>query len=113
MAFRILGKNDEVTTCECCGRTGLKATVILTNGEGEVRYGSECAAKATSTSAREVRQTLNAIEQFGEIERRKQAEAEAIRWGAFLAVHCPGKSRFEAIKILGGFAAAREVYRAG
>lgn len=44
--MKILGINDEVTTCECCGRSGLKRTVVLSTGEGEVRYGSECAAKA-------------------------------------------------------------------
>lgn len=45
MGWRILGKNDEVTTCECCGKTNLKLTVILTNGDGEVRYGRDCAAR--------------------------------------------------------------------
>lgn len=43
--WKVLGKNDEVTTCECCGKTNLKLTVILTNGEGEVRYGRDCAAR--------------------------------------------------------------------
>lgn len=44
--WRILGINDEVTTCECCGKSGLKCTVVLTNGESEVRYGRQCAAHA-------------------------------------------------------------------
>lgn len=44
--MKILGISDEVTTCECCGKKNLKRTVVLTNGEGEVHYGSECAAKA-------------------------------------------------------------------
>jgi hypothetical protein len=43
--WKVLGKNDEVTTCECCGKANLKLTVILTNGEGEVRYGRDCAAR--------------------------------------------------------------------
>lgn len=43
--WRILGKNDEVTTCECCGKTNLKLTVVLTDGEREVRYGRDCAAR--------------------------------------------------------------------
>lgn len=50
MALRIIGISDEVTTCECCGRTNLKKTVVLTDGEGEKRYGSECAAKAMRKS---------------------------------------------------------------
>lgn len=46
--MRILGINDEVTTCECCGRTDLKCTVVLTDDEGmsELRFGRQCAAKA-------------------------------------------------------------------
>jgi hypothetical protein len=43
--WKVLGKNDEVTTCECCGKANLKLTVILTNGECEVRYGRDCAAR--------------------------------------------------------------------
>ena len=50
----ILGINDEVTTCECCGRTNLKATVVLTHGEGEVHYGRECAARALQTTTKGV-----------------------------------------------------------
>lgn len=53
-AYRILGSNDEVTTCECCGRSGLKKTVVLTNGEQEVRYGTECAARAMKVGKRDV-----------------------------------------------------------
>lgn len=44
--YRILGINDDVTTCECCGKSGLKCTVVLTDGEHEVAYGRDCAAKA-------------------------------------------------------------------
>jgi excinuclease UvrABC ATPase subunit len=43
--WKCLGRNDEVTTCECCGKTNLKFTVVLTDGEGEVRYGRDCAAR--------------------------------------------------------------------
>lgn len=46
MAWTILGKNDEVTTCECCGKSGLKLTIIMTDGGTEVRYGRDCAARA-------------------------------------------------------------------
>ena len=44
----ILGVNDDVTTCECCGRAGLKKTVVLDLGgeDGVVHYGSQCAAKS-------------------------------------------------------------------
>lgn len=45
-AYRILGVNDEVTVCECCGKSNLKCTVVLTNGDGEVHFGRDCAARA-------------------------------------------------------------------
>jgi hypothetical protein len=46
--MRILGINDDVTTCECCGKSGLKCTIVLTNDEGEVHYGRDCAARAVA-----------------------------------------------------------------
>lgn len=44
--YRILGINDDVTTCECCGRAGLKKTVVLESDEKIVHFGSDCAANA-------------------------------------------------------------------
>lgn len=46
--MKILGINDDVTTCECCGRAGLKKTVVLESFDGlqRVHFGSQCAAKA-------------------------------------------------------------------
>jgi hypothetical protein len=44
MGWTILGISDEVETCEHCGRTNLKRTVCLTNGEGEMYVGTTCAA---------------------------------------------------------------------
>jgi hypothetical protein len=41
-----------VTTCECCGKSNLKLTVILTNGETEVRYGRDCAARVLAPVCR-------------------------------------------------------------
>jgi len=44
MQMKILGINDEQTTCDKCGKTNLKKTVII-EIEGEVvRYGCDCAA---------------------------------------------------------------------
>jgi len=44
--MKILGINDDVTTCECCGRTNLKATVVLETEHGDIRhYGRDCAAR--------------------------------------------------------------------
>lgn len=43
---KFLGSNDEQTTCDCCGKSDLKKTVIIELDSGEiVRYGADCAAK--------------------------------------------------------------------
>lgn len=50
--YRLLGVDDEVTTCEHCGKTGLKLTVVLSRIDADdeekrvVRFGSDCAARA-------------------------------------------------------------------
>ncbi len=45
---RVDGISDEVTTCECCGRTNLRRTVALSlDGESDpVYFGRDCAARA-------------------------------------------------------------------
>lgn len=44
---KLLGINDDVTTCECCGKSGLKKTVVIELGDcgSMVHYGTQCAAK--------------------------------------------------------------------
>ena len=49
--YKIHGTTDDITTCDCCGRTSLKQTVALevTEGHdaGDVRFfGTHCAARA-------------------------------------------------------------------
>lgn len=50
--FRLLGIDDEVTDCECCGKADLKCTMALSeldadgNEVGIVRYGRDCGARA-------------------------------------------------------------------
>nr|WP_024126162.1 hypothetical protein [Streptomyces sp. FR1]AHE38780.1 Hypothetical protein pFRL3_3c [Streptomyces sp. FR1] len=51
--FTIKGITDEATTCDCCGRRGLKRVVVLmpldADGNEDVEvtyYGTTCAAKA-------------------------------------------------------------------
>lgn len=60
--WKLLGINDDVTTCECCGKSNLKCTVVLTNGEGEVAYGRDCAARALAGKFGRPK-TANKIEQ--------------------------------------------------
>lgn len=50
-AAKIIGTSEEVTTCECCGRSNLKRTVVL-DIEGAVRYfGCDCAARTYRSSS--------------------------------------------------------------
>ena len=45
--YKILGITDEVTTCDCCGRSNLKCTVGLETPDGAtVYYGRDCAGRA-------------------------------------------------------------------
>jgi hypothetical protein len=44
--YRILGTCDDVTTCDCCGRTNLKRTVALLVNDFPKFFGSTCAARA-------------------------------------------------------------------
>lgn len=50
--FALLGIDDDVTTCDCCGKSELKCTMALSemdadgNEIGVVRYGRDCGARA-------------------------------------------------------------------
>ena len=58
---RALGITDAVTTCDCCGKSGLKRTVCMELDGGDlVHYGTTCATRNTgkprAVIASEVRQ---------------------------------------------------------
>ena len=68
----ILGINDEVTVCECCGKSDLKCTVVL-DFDGEIaHYGRNCAAKALSANGR--KSTIVTVERDARAESRRQQE---------------------------------------
>ena len=54
--FRLLGICDDVTACDCCGKSDLKCTMALEeldadgNAVGEVYYGRDCGARALGWS---------------------------------------------------------------
>lgn len=57
--LKAIGTTEEITTCDCCGRSDLQLTVIMSeqeNGEELHRfhYGRTCAAKASGRPVREV-----------------------------------------------------------
>lgn len=54
------GTTDDVTTCDCCGRTGLKSTVAIAIGDAaDPSYlGVTCASRALKIAATAVRKTV-------------------------------------------------------
>jgi hypothetical protein len=55
---------DEINTCDCCGRTDLKATVAmqLSDGGGILHYGRTCAARNSGKTSKQIRQDVYAEE---------------------------------------------------
>lgn len=62
MTARFLGISDEVTTCDCCGKTNLKRTVAISFNDGSpVFYGTDCAARTLGRKASIVKDEMNAV----------------------------------------------------
>lgn len=120
---RVLGTTDERTTCDCCGRQGLKKTVaLLLQGQLEpVFYGVTCAAVAQGRTIKEVRADARAADRArDEAARRVREEAarvEHARWRSWLetaSAALPRRSTeiVDMIEALGGYRAARDRYLA-
>ena len=71
--------DDSVTTCDCCGRTGLKFTVLMSNG---AHYGSVCATKHAGKSSKELTAEMRAAEE----ERIQAAKTEYRAHPAYAAL---------------------------
>jgi hypothetical protein len=118
--FEYLGTTDEVTTCDCCGKSNLKKTVVIRDFEGseELYYGVTCAAKALNVGIKEVKAGTAAADKAKEEAARQVKEeadrARTERWHAHLvaragAMHDFGGKLdvFAMIQKLGGFKAAQ------
>jgi len=56
--FKILGTDDSINSCDCCGKSGLKHTVVVEiNGE-EFHYGSTCATKHTGLRYNQINKAI-------------------------------------------------------
>ena len=74
---------DEIDTCNCCGRTGLKATVAMQLSDGGIlHYGRTCAARNSSKTHKQIRQEI-----FNEQARKEQRAAQLAHhleaWNAY------------------------------
>lgn len=125
MEAKFLGTTDDVTTCECCGRANLKATVAISiDGAAPVFFGTTCAARALGRTAKEIK--TSAARADREIAEAKQRERDAeharfnAAWQAFLDERAPafarsymgGPDRHRQIAELGGYTVARAAFDA-
>ena len=61
--MNILGTTEEITVCGCCGKSGLKKTIVIEMESSEILYyGTVCAAYATGQDVKKVKETLAVIE---------------------------------------------------
>jgi len=59
-AMKALYITDEIDTCDCCGRTDLKATVAmqLSDGGGILHYGRTCAARNSGKTSKQIKKEI-------------------------------------------------------
>ena len=76
--------DDTVDTCDCCGRAGLKHTVLMRlEDDSIVNYGTTCAARNTGKDQRQIKKEISQslTENIGRAsdELSSSAEARALR----------------------------------
>ena len=58
-----LGTDDSITNCDCCGKSGLKFTVIIQLDDGDIaHYGQVCARRNTGKSQKQITSEIKATE---------------------------------------------------
>lgn len=83
MTLKAIEVTDTHTTCDCCGKNGLKKTVVMSDGNDHWFYGTSCAAaaagvKVTSKSSNPVA----AINDGFERQKRLQEAKNVAQWDA-------------------------------
>jgi hypothetical protein len=117
--IKCLGTDDSVNSCDCCGRSELKATVAFETESGEVVYfGVVCAAKASGKSSAWIRSEAKVADDAKVSAARIAAEKEhAVRqekWVAYLINATGGifngsvPDVFRMIQALGGYQKATQ-----
>lgn len=79
---RALGTDDSVTNCDCCGKSGLKFTVIMELDDGEIaHYGQVCAGRNTGKTKPQINSEIKAHAEA----QKRAARAEFFAHPAYLA----------------------------
>lgn len=56
--FRIIGIDDSINVCDCCGKSNLKSTVVVDINGTLHNYGSVCATRHTGLNAQEIKKAI-------------------------------------------------------
>ncbi|URF02821.1 hypothetical protein [Cupriavidus campinensis] len=57
LLYKILGYDESVTTCDCCGKSELKGTFGVERADGEIlHFGSVCVTRHTGKADKAIRQ---------------------------------------------------------
>jgi hypothetical protein len=70
---KIIGFTDQITECECCGKTNLKGTYCLEIDGTELYYGSSCAFKTHGITEDEQRAELSKFKAIRKTKDKLQA----------------------------------------
>ena len=58
--MKLLGITDEITVCDCCGKTNLKKTFVCQDDNGNISYyGSDCYARLAGIKPKDSRIKLD------------------------------------------------------
>lgn len=101
MPFKVLGTSEQ-ENCECCGRDGLKRTIVLARMDADgntvevLRFGRDCAAKATKLRRTGAAMESLAVAAQAEADRAERervhevGEVRSVRPWIVESVHCNG-----------------------
>lgn len=91
--YKVLGYEEAVNTCDCCGKTDLKGTFAVERDDGEiVHFGCVCVTRHTGKAAKVVRKEAK----DATAARREAAVAEYIAAGTRAALNAKQKAVREA-----------------
>jgi len=103
MLFKILGTDDSVNTCDCCGKSNLKSTVIV-DVDGEIlHYGSTCATRHTGLNDREIKTAIKTHSDGIVAQAKKEFETTVEYFDEQNAIYTARKNNIKPGKEFGDF----------